>query len=71
VYCSATKVHPGKWVKNRYLLASEKAFEGWTGALLVGAHMRDCLIERHQRTLIELMEHSLMDKMQSRTANGQ
>lgn len=59
-------VHAGRWIKQGHELKSEEAFDGWAAALLVGAaHIRDCLVEHHQRTLIELMKKSMLDKLKS------
>jgi len=65
-------VHPGRWIRHKHLLTDEEAFAGWAQALVVGAaHIRDCLLIRHQQDLAALLARlatqRMYDKMQRKS----
>lgn len=48
------RMHSGRWLRERHQLENEAAFSGWAQvALVAAAHIRDCLISQHSKSIME------------------
>jgi hypothetical protein len=60
------KMHPGKWIRQKHELENEEAFSTWAHvALYAAAHIRDCLLQQNQASLLEYCKRLMIERLGS------